>query len=208
MAKHARQTTSMKRPTYHHGNLRAALIEAGIGVLDDKGLEAVSLRACASRAGVSHAAPRHHFGNIEGLLTALAAVAFRRFHDTIAAEQAAADGEPAERLRAAARGYVRFATAHPGLFRLMFSAHRLNWRDDDLRSAAEAAYEQLGDTVRPLQREGTEAESDALRLLVWSTVHGYTHLLLEGQLGHRGVSADGLSHLPDIAMLVRDTGGH
>ena len=97
---------------------------------------------------------------------------------------------------------MRFATAHPDLFRLMFSASRLNCEDEALRAAGDAAYEQLGDTVRPFQRDGTVEESEALRLLVWSTVHGYAHLLLEGQLGQQEVSADGLSHLPDLARLV------
>lgn len=189
---------------YHHGNLREALIEAGTAILDSQGLPALSLRACAKHAGVSHAAPQHHFGNLEGLRTALAALAFRRFTDAMAAEQAAAGPAPEDRLRAAGRGYVRFATAHPGLFRLMFSKAQVDHDDPALQQASRAAYALLGDTVRPFLRDpGDEAEDHRLRLLVWSTVHGYAHLLLEGQFKNRGVSADGLSHLPDLAAVVR-----
>ncbi|MGF1624529.1 MAG: TetR/AcrR family transcriptional regulator [Alphaproteobacteria bacterium] len=187
---------------YHHGNLRQALIEAGLAIIAESGLAALTLRACAARAGVSHAAPAHHFGSLQGLLSELAGIAFRRFHLTIANEQARCDGTPEERLRAAARGYLRFATANPDLFRLMFSAKRLDWSNPELSAASRAAYDQLGETVRPFQRDDSEAESTRLRILVWSTVHGYAHLLLEGYFANRGVSDDGLSHLPDLAALL------
>jgi AcrR family transcriptional regulator len=192
-----------RRDSYHHGNLRQGLIEAALAIVAEQGLAAVTLRACASRAGVSHAAPAHHFGNLQGLLSELAAVAFRRFHATIAAEQAAAGPDPRAQLAAAGCGYLRFATANPDLFRLMFSAGRLDWTNTTLAEASRAAYRQLADTVRPFQRDpDDEEEGVRLRTLVWSMVHGYAHLLLEGYLAQHGVSADGLSHLPDIAALL------
>lgn len=190
------------RESYHHGNLRQALIDAGLAIVSERGIEALTLRACATRAGVSHAAPAHHFGNLQGLLTELAAIAFRRFHATIAAEQAAAEPQPRAWLSAATRGYVRFATGSPDLFQLMFSAKRLDWTNQGFLDAARAAYAQLADTVRPFQQNDSEAEGIRLRTLVWSTVHGYAHLLLEGYLAPHKVSADGLDQLPDIAGLL------
>jgi len=198
----AKAAAGRGRETYHHGNLREALIDAGLAIVAESGLGALTLRACAARVGVSHAAPAHHFGSLQGLLTELTAIAFRRFHATIATEQAPCEQTPRERLRAAARGYLRFATGNPDLFRLMFSAKRLDWTHQGLTDAARAAYAQLADTVRPFQQDESEAEGFRLRTLVWSTVHGYAHLLLEGYLARQGVSEDGLSHLPDLAVLL------
>lgn len=188
---------------YHHGNLRKALIEAGIGLLDEVGWSGLSLRACAAKAGVSHAAPAHHFGNMTGLLTALAAVAFSRFADSMTDSRATAPTDPLSQLNAAGAGYVRFATVHPGLFRLMFGGAELDRSDETLQHAQSRAFDILGEIVAPfLSEEATEDEDHRLRLEVWSTVHGYTHLLLAGQLLMLGVSEDGTSHLPDLAPLV------
>jgi hypothetical protein len=97
-----------------------------------------------------------------------------------------------------------FAVAHPGLFRLMFNKAQVDHDNPALQETSRAAYALLGGIVRPFLRDpDDEAEDQRLRLLVWSTVHGYTHLLLEGGLRNRGVSADGLSHLPDLAAVLR-----
>lgn len=190
------------RDRYHHGNLREALIEAGLEIVADHGLAALTLRACATRAGVSHAAPTHHFGNLSGLLTVLTAIAFRRFFDTLASEQRVADTEPRAQVRAACRGYLRFATSHPDLFRLMFSAKRLDWDNSELTEASRAAYAQLAETVRPFHDPTDDDEGLRLRTLVWSTVHGYAHLLLEGYLSRGDDTGDGLARLPDVAALL------
>lgn len=190
------------RGSYHHGNLREALIQAGLDIVAEQGLAALTLRACATRAGVSHAAPTHHFGNLRGLLTELTAIAFRRFYASIAAEQQAGPRAPREQVRAACRGYLKFATTNPDLFRLMFSAKPLDWENPALLEAARAAYAQLAETVRPFHDAADDDEGLRLRTLVWSTVHGYAHLLLEGYLAGRDGSDDGLRRLPDVAALL------
>ncbi len=189
---------------YHHGNLKEALIEAGIEILDEVGWDALSLRACAARAGVSHAAPAHHFGNVKGLRTALAAVAFSRFHTTLAEFRDTAEPDPKLRLQAAGAGYVTFALRHPGLFKLMFGGADLDYDNADYREASGRAFEQLGEIVAPFLPDGSDPCDDyQLRVTIWSAVHGYTHLLLAGKLRDMGVSDDGLSHLPDLTKLVR-----
>ena len=199
----AEAQTQDRAKRYHHGNLREALIEAGISLLDEVGWNGLSLRACAARAGVSHAAPAPHFGNLKGLLTALAAVAFQRFHATIDGEQKSADPEPEAQLRAAGVGYITFSKAHPGLFQLMFGPAEVDGADETLKEARERAFGQLGKTVAPFLPAGAgHADDMKMRLAVWSTIHGYAHLLLSGKLDMMNVSEDGLSHMPDMTHLV------
>src|SRR5262245_27538318 len=106
---------------YHHGNLRPALVNAGLRLLESEGVRALSLRAVARKARVSHTAPYHHFRGKAELLAAVAAMGFDRLVELIGQEapRAKAD-DPLARLYAVGRGYLRFALTHPSIFRLMF----------------------------------------------------------------------------------------
>lgn len=197
-----------ERP-YHHGDLRNALLQAGLEILDQEGIGAVTLRAIAARAGVSHAAPTHHFGNVEGLMTALAAIAFDRLHDAIGAAVDAAPKQTIEQVRAAGRGYLGFAMSHPGLFRLMFTTALLDDADPDLRRAGDRAYQQLLSIAAPAaaQRGGHGMDDvSAVALQMWCTVHGFAHLLLEGQIDAPPGGGSPASLLPDIAGLLLVSG--
>src|SRR5690348_3653414 len=112
----ARRAAGALRPDapYHHGALRDALLEAAERVLERDGLPGLTLRAVAREAGVSHAAPTHHFGDLTGLLSELAAIGFRQFSAAMTA--AKASGTLQEQGLAAARAYVAFAQAHPGMY--------------------------------------------------------------------------------------------
>ncbi len=110
---------------YHHGALRNALLEAAERVLERDGLAGLTLRAVAREAGVSHAAPTHHFGDLTGLVSELAAIGFRQFNATM--EAARATGTvPLEKSMAGAKAYVGYAQAHPGMYGLMFRTERLD----------------------------------------------------------------------------------
>src|SRR5579875_3424668 len=111
---------------YHHGDLRNALLAAAEAILEREGLNGLTLRAVARAGGVSHAAPAHHFGDLTGLLSELAAAGFRRLAERFDAAMAASGAEPDARLAAMGRAYVAFARAHPGLFTLMFRSERLD----------------------------------------------------------------------------------
>src|SRR4051812_23800132 len=102
---------------YHHGSLRAALLEAAERVLERDGLAGLTLRAVAREAGVSHAAPSHHFGELAGLLSELAAVGFRMFNAAMAVANAS-ETHPMMKGMASAKAYVAFAQAHPGIYGL------------------------------------------------------------------------------------------
>lgn len=176
---------------YHHGDLRAALIAAGEAELAEKGLEGFALRGVAKRAGVSHAAPAHHFGDSEGLLSALAAEGFRRFLAAQRAREAVAGPDGRDRLIASGLGYVDFALAHPALFRLMFSSARPNFATPELRAAAAAASRHLLDHAAALRGdppgtiEARGAGDSALLTDVtalWATAHGLADLLQAGRI--------------------------
>lgn len=162
---------------YHHGDLRSALLTAAEAELLEKGVEAFSLRAVAKRAGVSHAAPAHHFGDATGLLTALAACGFREFLATQHAFEARALQTPRDQLIAAGLGYVGFARARPALFKLMFGSQRTDYRNPDLGSAAEAA---IGHLTSQVERVGSTKEQDVAA--VWATAHGLADLIIAGRI--------------------------
>lgn len=162
---------------YHHGDLRAALLRAAGEELTAAGVEGFSLRQVARRAGVSHAAPAHHFGDVTGLLTALAAEAFRRLLGYQTAREAGAEGARA-RLIAAGLGYVDFAMAEPAMFRLMFASKKPDFASEDLASAAGAAY---GHLVERVTAAGGQAAPDktptADTAAVWAAAHGIAELI-------------------------------
>jgi AcrR family transcriptional regulator len=180
------------RAPYHHGDLRSALLRAAEQELARTGIEGFSLRAVAKRAGVSHAAPAHHFGDVGGLLTALAAEGFRRFLSMQRQAMREAAGDPRSQLLASGLGYVRFAAAAPALFRLIFSSDRPDFEDAELSAAAGDSYDMLSRLVLETTGRDPATDRDALRDLqsVWAMAHGVADLLAAGRL-------KGLAALPD-----------
>jgi len=184
MSANSKKQASVKpRSDYHHGNLRAALIAAGEEELTAKGIEGFSLRGVAKRAGVSHAAPAHHFGDVQGLLTELAKLGFRKL---VKSQQARLKQTPAEekKLVASGLGYIDFALDNPALFRLIFSSDRPDFTDPDLTTAAQAAYTHLTDEVLHLQAPDDLSDTDRVDILTsWGLTHGLADLLCSGQPG-------------------------
>jgi AcrR family transcriptional regulator len=182
----AQAAPASKRPDgYHHGALREALLEAAERILERDGIGGLTLRAAAREAGVSHAAPKNHFGDLEGLLSELAAVGFERF---VAAMQAGVrEGDPpSARMAAIGRGYVAFARAYPGLFLLMFRSERLDVNRPALRAAIDASARLLSGAIGESRGEKVEQTltlpQAAGIVAAWSLVHGFAMLLLDGRL--------------------------
>lgn len=167
---------------YHHGDLKTALLAAAEGLLRERGLEGFTLRECARRAGVSHAAPAHHFGDLRGLFAEFAAVGFARLRQTMQAYRAAAGPDPVAQLQAAGQAYIDFAIANPEHFRLMFRRDKLDQENARLRSAGEGAFDELKSALALAMGKPADADLTAQQLAAWSTVHGFATLLLEGQL--------------------------
>ncbi len=180
-----RQKHMPKKASYHHGNLRAALLAAALDILETEGLHALTLRKVAAKARVSHAAPAHHFPNLKALQTALAVIAFERFSESMAAARERAKKDPATQVRAASDGYLSFARANPALFRLMFQENQLDWSDPSLKQAGEASFRHLVEITAPLADQlglKTQQERQELERLVWSSAHGFAHLHTDGKM--------------------------
>jgi AcrR family transcriptional regulator len=170
-------------PAYHHGDLRQALIDAAEAILLEQGAQAFTLRECARRAGVSHAAPAHHFGDTRGLLTALAAAGFDRMADLMEKHHAKSRGNASARLTAVGQAYIDFAVRHRAHFQLMFSHDRLNADDASLQRAGGRTGQMLSQALIEVMTERGLPPDDLPQrmLLAWSAVHGFATLVLEGQ---------------------------
>jgi AcrR family transcriptional regulator len=185
----ARRSRSTEDTPYHHGALRDALLQAAERVLERDGLAGLTLRAVAREAGVSHAAPTHHFGDLTGLLSELAAIGFRMFNAAMATANNS-ETHPLMKGMASAKAYVAFAQAHPGMYTLMFRNERLDMTRPALHEAATSSFAGLARGVGAGRQEKIWGEAlEALSLdqaaaiaRAWSMVHGFTMLLLDGRL--------------------------
>lgn len=173
---------------YHHGNLRQALLQASLDLLEESGEAGFSLRELARRVGVSANATYRHFANKEALLMGLAAEGFRLFGTEQMCLWQDTSGSPADRFLAAGCGYVQFACAHPALFRLMFGRQAASKRSDELAQASQLAFTGLRTCVASVL--ALPPESDTVQLAAtnaWALVHGFSHLILDGQLAGEDV---------------------
>lgn len=154
--------------TYHHGDLRAALLRASAQVMEMEGISGLSLRDVARRAGVSHNAPYRHFPDRDALLAALAAEGFELLGEAMGGHAGREMGE----------AYVTFALGHPQRFRLMFGGLLDFEKYPELRTAADGAYQLLVLAFKDLPRPELVAAG------AWALVHGLSHLLLDGHFAH------------------------
>lgn len=169
---------------YHHGDLRQAMLTAADRLIEERGLEKFTLRECARRAGVSHGAPAHHFGDVRGLLTALATQGFEQLLEAMAAHEAAAPPGVYEQFIANGQAYVAFALARRGRFQLMFRRDLVDCDDPQRLAAGQAAYGRLQQHMAAVTAAcgaGTALQSEKA-LLAWVVVHGLSTLTLESGL--------------------------
>lgn len=165
---------------YHHGELRQALLDIAVQQLAEHGEESLSVRALADRAGVSHAAPYHHFGKRDDLLGSIAEEGFRRALLFIQRQTGGVD-EPLALIRALGLAYIDFAAANPALFRLMFG-HGLRYSDRHrgLAAARDGFWQSLIQPVSCLVEQGrarTDVGPEELAFSLWAHVHGFASIL-------------------------------
>jgi AcrR family transcriptional regulator len=196
---------------YHHGELREALIVAGRKLLEEKGLRDFTLRECARRAQVSHAAPAHHFASIDDLLAEIATRGYHELTAAMAAEARRAKPEAPARLVAQGVGYMAFAAANPRLFQLMFNREANRFETPALEAAAKTAYHLHVAAVEALIPKAPADLKERMVDFAWASVHGFITLVLEGQIGEgesaRALKARGLAMLAAMVETIVRTGG-
>jgi AcrR family transcriptional regulator len=174
-----------KPKPYHHGDLRNALIQAGLEMLSEGGAAALDLRKVARKAGVSHAAPYRHFADKQALIAAINEEGFRRLAERILSTVREAPDDSFEQLQAIARAYVQFAREQPWLMREMFSGLTVEREAfPDLQAASKAVFICYVEVVKRGQERGSIIEGDpyALAGVLWSLLHGVAMLTIENQM--------------------------
>lgn len=205
----ARAKTAEK--PYHHGELREALVVAGRKLMEEKGLRGFTLRECARRASVSHAAPAHHFASIDALLAEIATRGYQELAAAMTAEARRSNGTPAGRLVGQGVGYMAFAAANSVLFQLMFSLEADQSETPSLAAAAKAAYHLHREAIEAVIPDASADVKERMVDFAWASVHGFITLVLKGQIGDkdspRALKARGLSVLSAMVETVVRTGG-
>lgn len=177
----------MPRKTYHHGDLKNALIKAGINILAKDGVAGLSLRKVAGKAGVSHAAPYAHFADKQALIAAISTEGYRMIYERIDAAIAKHEGNPSKQLVEAAWAYVDFALTDPAHFKITFSG--VIEKEKEHPAFVEMSQKSFGAVVtivEACQAQGVleAGPSDLVAVSVWSLVHGFASLILEDQVSH------------------------
>ncbi|RPI32328.1 MAG: TetR/AcrR family transcriptional regulator [Chloroflexota bacterium] len=177
----------MTRETYHHGDLKNALIDAGIDILSKEGASGLSLRSVAKRAGVSHAAPYAHFSDKQALIAAISTEGYRRVYEKIEEVVREYQHDPLRQLVEAGWAYLQFALTDPDHFKITFSG--VVEKEKDYPAFVEVSrknFELVVKIVEACQAVGAlnPGPSNLVAVGVWSLVHGLASLLLEGQISH------------------------
>ena len=177
---------------YHHGDLRAQLLARAAELVARDGAEAFSLRAVAAELGVSHTAPRHHFGDRQGVFTALATQGYTLLGEAL--ETAAPLG-----FQEVGAAYVLFAVSHPGHFAVMHAPDLVHARDPQLVAASSRTNRQLLDGVAALA-PGPRDQVAVKAAAAWALVHGLATLTLSGALAHDHLVGSGLGDLHRLVL--------
>lgn len=190
---------------YHHGNLRETFLMAARDLIESEGLAGLSLRKCAEKVGVSHTAPKNHFGNMAGLLTAIVTGGYAELAEMMVA-QVKDDADRDGRRETALVGYVDFAERNPALYDLMFSRDRLVNDDPDLMREVRACFVILSDISSDLGWHigSIDEQNGKGQVALWSLVHGYAQLVTTGRFKKENMK--GLSILDILPTIGSQSG--
>jgi AcrR family transcriptional regulator len=193
-------TVSSSPHSYHHGDLRRALLNAGVEVLADRGVDRLSLREVARRAGVSQAAPYHHFADKGALLGAIAEQGYLDLAEALRAGADGAGGTALERFHGMGIAYVRFAVEHPAMFRLLFRPEMLE-SSAPAGVAATASFRELEGALGAAIAEGSViGDQDDIALAAWCAVHGAATLYVDGPLGAEARSWEDIANTVTVVL--------
>lgn len=195
--------TAEKTETYHHGNLRTALIAAALSLIMDKGMDAVTIREVASKAGVSHTAPYRHFTDKSALMAAVAKEGFDLMVAQMRQRMAAHPDDPLLQFKYCGIGYIEFALAHPAHYRVMFGPCKDKSRaSEELKKSAATSFQTLLNAIAACQAQGLVHDGDlmAMALAAWSMVHGFSMLLIEQLLQETSTFQQKLPAMVDVVV--------
>jgi AcrR family transcriptional regulator len=175
------------RNSYHHGDLKNALIKAGADLLSKEGVSALSLRKVAQRAGVSHAAPYAHFADKQALIAAISTEGYKDLYERIAQVAEHYRLDPLRRFVEASWTYVQYALDEPDHFKVTLSG--MIEKEQDYPAFVETAQKNFGlvvEIVSQCQEAGIlrQGPADLVAVSTWSLIHGFVTLLLENQISH------------------------
>ena len=188
----------MTETGYHHGDLKNALIRAGVEILAEEGLRSLSLRKVAKQAGVSHAAPYAHFKDKQALIAAISTEGFKQLYSQIESVKEKYIDQPETLLIETAWAYFQFAFNEPDRFKLMFSSALEKEADyPDFVEISHENFAQLVEIVEICQKGGVLKQGipNMIAVGIWSTVHGYTSLILESQIPRSAIGEHDLKEL-------------
>ena len=173
-----------KKNDYHHGNLAESLLDAVDEIATRFGLEAVTLRACAKRVGVSPSSAFRHYADKRSLFTAFATKALLQLTDAMSAASARAEKNAADPFQAVGLAYIEFAIDKPAFFRAMWREEAIYSNDDNYQEAANALSKHLTGGFAATLKDNDPDSFSTQELLAWSAVHGLANLLVDGPIGN------------------------
>ncbi|MBL8100636.1 MAG: TetR/AcrR family transcriptional regulator [Anaerolineales bacterium] len=177
----------MKSKTYHHGDLKNALIKAGVEILAKEGIGKLSLRKVALKAGVSHTAPYSHFSDKQSLIAAISTEGFQRLSKALDSAIKSHANNPKKQLIKSAQVYTEFALRNKDIFKIMFSSALEKEKEyPAFVEISQKTFIQVVDIVRACQEANIikSGEADVLAVIIWGQVHGIIALAIEGQISH------------------------
>jgi len=192
-----------KKKTYHHGDLKNALIKAGVDILAKEGVSGLSLRKVASKAGVSHSAPYSHFADKQALIAAISTEGFRQLYERVSAVAEEFKTKPSRQLVEVAWAYVQFALDDRDRFKVMFSGILEKEREyPEFVAEAQRNFQLVKMIVEANQTAGVlrSGPSDLVAMSAWGIVHGFIMLLLEGQISHTVLEQMSLRELVEFQL--------
>jgi AcrR family transcriptional regulator len=200
---------SPRRDTYHHGDLRRALLDATLRLVEENGPQGFTLRGAARAAGVTPGASYHHFEDKEALLAAVAEEGFELFRGALEAAARRPATSPQERARNVGVGYVLFAVEHPTRFRIMVGyGVQSRLHKGGLGNVAVSTYQLVHAVlVEGLKDRSSEPVSEAEVLGWWSVVHGLAFLAIDGHLGALGKSPKRIENIVRRVIAALDVRG-
>ncbi|MBV7266073.1 TetR/AcrR family transcriptional regulator [Erythrobacter ani] len=168
-----------KKQSFHHGNLREAILEASLEILDEDGADAITIREVARRTGVSHAAPVNHFKDREALLTEVALGLYAELSQAVSEKIDEGSGSGLERVEAFAFALISYGIARPHRYRMLWRHDLIDTKDRRLAMLADGLYDRLVEEIGVARSDG-DFDNHTVAIGLWSMAHGYVSLRLDG----------------------------